>query len=190
MTLNSEQVQMVWPECRPAPDLHSNLPKGVVLRTYQPGDEPGFFALMDAAGWPGWDEDRLRPWLYRILPKGWFMLVNGASGEIIGTCMTTHDPTWQAPFCGEVGWTAVHPQRQGKGLGAILVAAVVERFLQAGYDCIHLYTEIWRFAALKMYLKLGFIPYLDPPGPLDQWRSICSQLGWDFDPSLWKQSYS
>lgn len=32
--------------------------------------------------------------------------------------------------------------------------------MEEGYHYIHLYTEDWRFAALKTYLKLGYIPYL------------------------------
>jgi mycothiol synthase len=190
MTHNPDQVQMIWPEGKPAPDLHHSPPPGVRLRAYRPGDEPGFFALMEAAGWPDWDDEKLGPWLYRILPEGWFMLVDQHSGEIIGTSMATHDHTWPQPFCGEVGWTAVHPRRQGERLGAIVVATVVERFQQASYTCIHLYTEVWRLAALKMYLKLGFIPFLDPPDSSVQWGEICNQIGWPFDPNKWKRPSS
>lgn len=174
MAHNPEQVQMIWPKGKPAPDLQHSLPPDMLLRAYR----------------PGWDEEKLRSWLYRILPGGWLMLVDQHSGEIIGTCMATHDHTWQQPFCGEVGWRAVHPARQGDGLGAVVAAAVVERFLQAGYACIHLYTEVWRLAALKMYLKLGFIPYLDPPESSARWVEICTQAGWPFTPNKWKRPSS
>ncbi len=176
---------MVWPSDLPAPEVQPLLPPEVLLRTCLPGDLPGFYALMADAGWPGWDAERLRSWLYRILPGGWFILEDLDNGEIIGTSMATHDHTWIEPFCGEVGWTAVHPRHQGKGLGSVVVAAVLARFRHAGYTCIHLYTEIWRLAALKMYLKLGFVPWLDPPEARQQWQSICAQLGWPFKPDRW-----
>ena len=185
MSHNSEQVQMVWPQGKTGLTSQFNLPEGYTLRTYQPGDEVGFYALMASVDWTGWDEDKLRPWLYRTLPEGWFFATHEKSGELVGSCMATHDPTWESPFCGEVGWTVVHPDQQGKGLGKTLVSAVLGRFLRAGYSCIHLYTEVWRLAALKVYLDLGFVPYLQPPETTGQWEKICSQLDCLFEPERW-----
>jgi hypothetical protein len=98
---------MVWPVQRQVPQFLSQPPHGYILRTYQPGDESGFFQLMALAGWPDWDAERLKPWLYRILPRGWFMAVDQESDEIMATSMATHDPTWQVPFCAELGWVAL-----------------------------------------------------------------------------------
>ncbi len=172
---------MIWPAGHGV--MPSPLPEGYTLRTYQPGDETGFYALMEAVGWTGWDQDRLHPWLYRILPGGWFFAVH--EGKIIGTCMATHDPTWELPFCGEVGWTAVHPDHQGRGVGTALVGAVIARFLEAGYARIHLYTEVWRMAALQVYLRLGFVPYLVSAGSVGNWEQICAELNWPFTPEKW-----
>ncbi len=176
---------MVWPPGKRVAGAERRLPEGYALRTYRPGDEARFFRLMQAAGWPSWDEEKLHPWLYRILPGGWYFAVHTASDEIAATCMATHDPTWQVPFCGEVGWTAAHPAHRGKGLGPAVVSAVVARFLDAGYPCIHLYTEHWRDAALKMYLSLGFVPYLDPPETARLWEAICARINWAFKPDAW-----
>lgn len=178
MTTNHEQVQMVWPVDLLEKPPVVKVPVGYKLRAYQQGDEPAFFNLMDSVGWRGWDDEKLRPWLYRILPEGWFMAVDEASGEIAATCMATHDHTWQVPFCGEVGWTAAHPDHQGKGLGRAVVSAVVGRFLQAGYSIIHLYTEVWRLPALKMYLRLDFVPYgVEEEEERLKWERIYEQLG-------------
>ena len=125
----------------------------------------------------------LQPWLYRILPEGWFFAVHGE--KIVGTCMATHDPTWELPFCGEVGWTAVHPEHQGAGIGTAVVGAVIARFLDAGYTRIHLYTEIWRLAALKVYLRMGFVPYLASEVSMGKWERICIELDWPFTPQKW-----
>ncbi|MBS1249165.1 MAG: hypothetical protein MAG431_00738 [Chloroflexi bacterium] len=130
------QVQMVWPaNLLSAPPTYQ-VPTGYRLRAYQPGDEPRFYQLMELAGWPGWDDAKLKPWLHRILPEGWVM-------------------------------------------------AVSERFLSAGYRTIHLYTEPWRLAALKIYLKLGYVPLIADPGDLDHWQKICQEV--DFPFSLAKE---
>jgi mycothiol synthase len=183
MSLNPEQVQMIWPAGRNI--IPSALPEGYALRTYRPGDEAGFYSLMDSVGWTGWDADRLQPWLFRILPEGWFFAIHEDNGQIAGTCMATHDPTWEVPFCGEVGWTAVHPDHQGVGIGSAVVGAVAARFLDAGYARIHLYTEVWRLAALRVYLRLGFVPYLASVESMGKWEQICAGLNWPFTPEKW-----
>jgi mycothiol synthase len=184
--MNSDlQVQMVWPErllnARPPVSISPEYR----LRTYQPGDEPHFYKLMELAGWPGWNDEKLRPWLFRILPEGWFMVVYAASGELVATAMALHDHTWLYPFCGEVGWVAGDPAHAGQGLGMAVSAAVTARFMDAGYRNIHLYTEHWRLPALKIYLKLGYIPFLVTPKMTEPWRAICAQLSWPFTPEVW-----
>ena len=159
MAPDHDQIQMIWPAHRLDTPPSVSLPSGYILRTTQPGEYPAFYRLMASVGWTGWDDEKLHPWLYRILPGGWFIVVEEASGEIVGSCMATHDPTWEVPFCGEVGWTVVHPDHQGKGLGKVVVSAVVGRFLQVGYQTIHLYTEVWRTVAIGLYKRLGFEEY-------------------------------
>jgi len=179
------QVQMVWPaQLLRSPPAY-DLPSGYHLRTYQEGDEDRFFEIMELAGWSNWDRERLKPWLYRILPAGWFMAISDNKGEIVASSMATHDHTWIKPFCGEVGWTVADPAHTGQGLGTAVVGAVTARFLDAGYPTIHLYTEPWRLAALKVYLKLGYVPLLDDASAIDRWRAICDQLSFPFRPEHW-----
>jgi len=186
------QLQMVWPEhllsappaIRPLPAVH--LPPGYTLRTYRPGDEPRFYEVMALAGWPGWDDEKLRPWLARIPPGSWFMVVHEASDRIVATAMGLHDHSDVHPFGGELGWVACDPAHTGKGLGSAVSAAVTARLIEAGYRAIHLYTEQWRLAALKSYLKLGYIPFLYTPEMPERWRAICAQLGWPFTPEAWR----
>jgi mycothiol synthase len=62
-------------------------------------------------------------------------------------------------------------------------AAVTARLIAAGYRDIHLYTEHWRLAALKTYLKLGYVPFLYAERMAPRWAAVCEQLGWPFTPS-------
>lgn len=186
MPHNPEQVQMIWPSGQRLKP--SALPQGYTLRTYRPGDETGFYELMDSVGWTGWNAEKLQSWLYRILPGGWYLAVHKKTGKVVGTCMAAHDPTWEVPFCGEVGWTAVHPDHQSRGIGKAVVGVVVARFLDVGYSRIHLYTEVWRLEAMKLYLRMGFVPYLFPTESVEQWEKICTQLNWSFTPEMWPSS--
>lgn len=180
------QLWLVWPEAlldsKPAVHLHP----GYTLRTYRPGDEPRFYELMALAGWPGWDEKKLRPWRARLLPEGWFMVVHEQGNQIVATAMALRDMSEFGRPGGELGWLAGDPAHAGKGVGYSVSAAVTGRFLEEGFQDIHLYTEDYRLAALKVYLRLGYIPYLYLPEMIERWRVVCETLNWPFAPAGWK----
>lgn len=180
------QLQMVWPErqLKMPPTVH--LPGGYTLRTYQPGDEPRFYEVMKLAGWPGWSDEKLKPWLSRVIPGGWFMVVDEACKEIIATTMALHNYKEIHPFQGELGWVACTPAHRGQGLGGAVCAAATARLIEAGYRNICLYSDDFRLAALKTYLKLGYLPLLSKPDMVRRWRTICEQLQWPYIPEMWQ----
>ena len=182
------QLQMVWPQAKLSLAPPLKVPPGYRLRTYRPGDETRFFELMALAGWPSWDEAKLKPWLYRMLPEGWFMVVTEDTDLIVASAMATHDPTWVRPFAGEVGWVAGDPAHKGRGLGTAVVAAVTARFIEIGYPSIHLFTEHYRLPALNIYLQLGYLPLLYRPKMIALWREVCAQLKRPFTPEKWPTS--
>ncbi len=178
------QLRMLWSERRDAP-LPVQLPTGYLLRTYQPGDESRFFQVMELAGWPGWDARKLQPWYERTVAEGWFMVVHHATGEMVATAMALRDQSEFGRQGGEIGWVACAPEHRGKGLGLAISAAATTRLIAEGYRHIHLYTEDWRFAALKVYLQLGYIPLLHAPDMAERWRAVCAQVQWPFTPEKW-----
>ncbi len=168
------QLRMVWPKHRLNAPPRVRLPSGYALRTYRPGDEPRFYELMELAGWPGWDDEKLRPWLLRILPEGWLMAIHTESGEIVAAAMALRDRGEFGYPGGELGWLACDPAHRGRGLGLAVSAAATARLIDEGYRHIHLYTEDWRLAAIKTYLKLGYIPLLYLPEMEERWRRVCT----------------
>ena len=95
---------MVWPEHLLNAPPAVRLPPGYVLRTYRRGDEPRFYEIMERAGWPGWNDEKLQPWLERILPEGWFMAVHEESNEIVATAMALRDCSEFGRPRGELGF--------------------------------------------------------------------------------------
>lgn len=179
------QLQMVWPVRRLDAPPAARVAPGYGLRTYRPGDEVRFYELMALAGWPGWDDAKLKPYLARTLPDAWFLAVHEESDLIVASAMGIHDHSEQHPFGGELGWVAGDPAHAGKGLGAAVCGAVTARLLSIGYRDIHLYTDDWRLPALKTYLKLGYEPLLCGPDMAARWLLICARLGWPYTPEAW-----
>jgi mycothiol synthase len=180
------QLQMVWPEHLRHTPPAVQLPPGYALRVYRPGDEARFYEVMALAGWPGWDAEKLKPWLPRILPGGWFLAIHEASGKMVATTMALCSDAY--PGGGELGWLAADPAHAGQGLGRAVAGAVTARFLEAGCWPIHLYTEHYRLPALKTYLRLGYVPYLYTLEMPARWRAICDTLDWPFRLEAWTAS--
>jgi mycothiol synthase len=161
------------------------LPPDYALRTFEFGDEARFCELMALAGWPGWNTEKLQPWLERTLPDGWFFAVHCETDQIVASAMCLYHYTTLHPFGGELGWLAGDPAHAGQGLGRAVCAAVTARFLDAGYTDIHLYTEDFRYPALRTYLRLGYVPFLYLPEMAERWRAVCAALGWPYAPDTW-----
>ena len=181
---------MLWPPDaldRPPP---VQLPEEYGLRSFRQGDQSTFYKVMDLSGWPRWNDETLDPWLKRIIPDGWFMIFHEDSGDIAATCMALHHYRWLLPFSGELGWLASDPAHAGKALGLAAAAAVTSKFIEVGYDHINLYTEDFRLPAIKTYLKLGYVPFLNTDDMPDRWQTICDQLHWPFDPDTWRSTLS
>jgi mycothiol synthase len=179
------QLEMLWPEGLRRLPLRPRAPRGYSVRPYRPGDELGFFRVMELAGFKGWDAATLRQWLDRVLPDGLIFVVHRPTGVIVASAMAAHRPNPDHPFGGELGWVAGDPAHRGKGLGLIVCAAAVNRFLRAGYRRIYLKTDDHRLPAIKTYLKLGFLPRLFQEDMAARWAAVCQQLSWPFTPDRW-----
>jgi len=175
---------MIWPErlLGSPPDVVPAA--GYRVRPYEAGDEPEWFRVMELAFDEPWNEERLAPWLPRILPDGWLFVVDD-DGAVAATAMACHNPAPLHPFGGELGWVAGDPAHGGKGLGLAVCGAVVRRFLAAGYRRIYLKTDDARLPAIRTYLKLGFVPFLFADGMAERWAAVCAGARWPYDPEAW-----
>jgi mycothiol synthase len=182
---------MLWPKARLAAPPELSLQPEYALRIFRPGeDEEGYLSVMHAAGFTQFDDASVARCLERALPDGFFVVEHAPSGEIVATAQANHAPKPLHPFGGELGWVAASPAHSGKGLGAAVCAAVVRRFISAGYRRIYLLTDDWRLPALKVYLKLGFVPFLFEAGMAARWEAVCEQVSWPFTPDAWPKAPS
>ena len=135
---------------------------------------------MRAAGFENWGQSHLAHVMARSLPGGIFFLLDEPTGAIVATACALHNPAAGQPFGGEMGWVAVDPDHRGKALGFIVTAAATNRLIEAGYGHIYLLTDDFRLAALKTYLRLGYVPFLFHPSMERRWRDVCTKLDVSF----------
>lgn len=186
MSNAEHKLQMVWPEHLHTVPHQTPLVSSYSIRTYQSGDEASFYDVMVQSGWQNWNDEVLQRWHQRIFPDGWFMVIHKPSQKIVFSVMALQSNAYTGG--GELGWLASDPTHSGQGLGTAISAAVTQRMLHEKCAIIHLSTEDFRLAAIKIYLKLGYCPVLYLPEMQERWQEICSQLNIPYTPEAWKST--
>src|SRR5215212_1937404 len=139
---------------------------GYRLRTYQPGDEALWTALVRRAfateregHGPGGEEPFRREFLDQPIwePSRLFFAVRDADGELAGT---TASWEWEIDGrrVGLIHWVAVDPAHRGHGLGVALNLAALHDMRARGHREAYLNTSRRLVMAVRLYDRLGFAP--------------------------------
>lgn len=83
-----------------------------------------------------------------------------------------------AAATGTLHWVAVHPHHQGHGLAKIVAAQAIKQLRNQGWtENIYLSTQTTSARAVKMYLEMGFRPWISedaisgtPEAAIEGWR--------------------
>jgi mycothiol synthase len=131
------------------------IPNGLVVRSFEPGDEEGILRVnagafadhpeqgsMDAANLA---ERMAEPWFE---PAGLFVVREG--DQLLGFHWTKR----HSPALGEVYVVAIAPEAQGRGLGKLLTLVGLHHL--SDVDEVLLYVESDNLAARAVYERMGF----------------------------------
>lgn len=146
-----------------APPDAPAVPAGLQLRmldTSDSADRDAWLALSNAAfaGHPengGWTRDDL-DWRMDAAwtASGRFPVLHDDSGLVAGVWTKADSPT--SPTGAELYVVAVHPCRQGRGLGGIVVAEALRRLTLDGHQRAVLYVDADNSRAQRLYTQHGF----------------------------------
>lgn len=168
---HEHQLRMVRPTTSlvDTPDV----PEGYQLRQYQPDDETAYKDLFNL----GFTSDALEHTLAQALADGFFVIEHLASGHLVASCVAER-ACWDGGHeRGILGWLIGDPSHAGLGLGTIVAAEVTNRLAEEGYGDPGLGTDDFRLAAIGIYLKLGWRPYLHLDDMEGRWRETYERLG-------------
>jgi len=150
-------------------------PPGYGLRSYRPGDEDAWIAILSTGDFGEWDRDRLD----RMIAG------DRAPLPLAGAYFATYDGRPVGTACtflhqadgAELGWVAVLPEHRGRGLGAVVCGAVLAFARDLGWERVFLLTEDFRLPAITMYLRLGFEPDMRDPTHPGRWEALRRAVG-------------
>jgi mycothiol synthase len=163
------------------------MPEGYRLRHYVDTDKVEYLRLIDSEGWK-LNEEQFKTFYNLIIPKGFFIIEDVDSGNIVSTAVALHNPDcshYYFPFGGDIGFVVTQPEHRGKGLGYIATLAATKRLINGQYTSIRVVTNDHRTAAIKTYLNAGCLPFLYNIDMEIRWEIICNQLDWPFEPGKW-----
>lgn len=183
-------LYLVWPSYLLSEPPRADVPDGYVLRSYDDSDDFAIRQLLECESWK-LSEKEWQDYKDQVLPNGLFLITHTNTNGLVATAGAVHKPNpgrYYFPFGGNLEYLIVHPEHRGKQLGSIVSAMVVQRFISAGYDNIRVCVQGFRVAAIKTYLRLGFVPFLHGEDIYLRWQKICEQVDWPFEPNKWPKS--
>jgi GNAT superfamily N-acetyltransferase len=170
------QLEMV----RPSRALVSvpQVPHGYVVRQLKVGEGREYDALFHLAFQ---DEGRFSEIRQRTLDGGFFVVEHVKSRELVASCLAMRGSSSPRHNDGQLGWLVTDPLHAGKQLGTVVSAMATNRLVAEGYARPFLGTEDPRLAAIAIYLKLDWRPFIYRKDMLPRWQSIFSYLGSEFE---------
>jgi len=155
------------------------LSHGFELRWYQPGDELRWLEIHKQAD------------LYNVITPELFVgqfgkdpellaqrqcFLTAPGGKVIGTATAWFNDNFEGGRIGRVHWVALLPEYQGRGLSKPLMTAVCKRLRELAHTRAYLSTIIQRKAAIQLYLRFGFVPFVTNDAQRVVWREILKEM--------------
>jgi len=181
------EVFLVWPGGKEVP--RPTPVAGYTLQVLTPSRDPWWIEIHRRAV-PTFVPADLEAWLQRYrrlaLPGGILVAIEDGTGEPVATAGSLADSREGLfPDGGQLGWVATVPEHRGRGLSGWLCALATLRLQEEGFRRIFLSTGEDMPAAIRVYLRLGFVPCLLDMRQRDPWARICRAVGAPFDPERW-----
>ncbi|MDB5075223.1 MAG: GCN5-like N-acetyltransferase [Chloroflexi bacterium] len=166
-------ILMRRPDLEDIPELEP-LPPDFALRRARPDEVSALATLLTRAFAVPWDDDLVRRRLSEA-PDVEAIYVVAHAGVPVATASARLAPE-EHPGSGYLHWVGADPDYQGKGLGRLVVVRVLMHFREAGLRDAVLETQVHNFAALRTYLRLGFVPEYREADDRRRWSRVLPRL--------------
>jgi mycothiol synthase len=166
------EAQLMMTHPGPLHDLPDvRLPSGCQLRTASRDDADALGRVIANSFQEPWDADRVHRVLFEPADVLRVWVVVDAKQEIQATASERLLPDLYGD-AGYVHYVATHERSRGLGLGEAVTLAVLRGFTERGIVRAVLETDDFRQAAIRLYLRLGFIPEYRDDNERAAWSTL------------------
>lgn len=109
------------------------------------------------------------------MPKRCYFLV-APDGRDVGTITAWYDRSFRGRRWGRIHWVAVEPAHRGRGLSHGMMTVAMNRLRAMGHRRAMLVTQTPRLAAIRTYLRFGFVPDMTADGAPRAWKLIAEHI--------------
>ena len=154
-------------------------PPGYQIRSFKESDVSGWNEVLRLAfEWgPGHEDFETIMRSDAAYDPGRVKVVVTEQGQVVATASC-----WYRERFGDdnrmLHYVAVHPEHRGQRLGHIVSLAAMHHAVAEGAHSMALLTDDFRDAAIKTYLRMGFVPEYTHRSHSERWRLIRGRLGW------------
>ena len=181
-------IVLVWPR-----DLSAPVPRpidGFRVRVASGDADDDAWVEIQRRAVPAFREPDLHGWLGRYqklaIPDGVLLAEDEQTGEPVSTAGgLAFDPNGMFPSGGQVGWVATVPEYRARGLATWLSTVVTSRLIREGFSNVVVVTGDDLLAAIRIYRRIGYLPYLYASDQAERWRRICQLAGLPYSPADW-----
>ena len=154
---------------------------GFRLRNTLDSDLAEYNRLRSSVEFNVWEPEYLAEYRKKTLSDGMFAIEELKTGKL--TAAASAELMIQPEFAdvGYLGWVMTDPEYRGLRLGKCASVAAMRRLYQEGYRVFMLHTDDFRIPALKVYLSLGWKPWLYLDEMEARWRAIAAKLELPFE---------
>ncbi|NNE08967.1 MAG: GNAT family N-acetyltransferase [Gemmatimonadetes bacterium] len=129
-------------------------------------------------------------WLERYrrlsLSEGILLATEDATREPVATAGSLANPKDEMfPDGGQLGWVATVPEHRGRGLANWLCSLATIRLRSDGFKRVFVSTGEDMPEAIRVYMRLGYVPCLFAVDQRERWMRICDDIGSPFEPDRW-----
>jgi mycothiol synthase len=149
------------------------LPAGYELRTANLHDGDALTTIMVSAFGADWSLQRVLSTVLEAEDVDTTFVVT-AYGVPVATASARLVST--RPESGYLHWVATHAEHRHKQLGYGVSLAVLHRLGEVGCRNALLETQPFRIAAIRLYLRLGFVPEESHNGQTNEWQQVLQQV--------------
>ena len=151
------------------------VPAGLAVRGFEAGDEREWLRIhAEAAPELVMDEAFFRTEFGRdreALAARQIFLCDGA-GQEVGTVTAWTGEGFGDGMWGRIHWVAVMPAWQGRGVAHAMMTLACARLRELGHRRVYLVTDSGRWRAIRVYLRFGFVPYVEGEADRAAWAAL------------------
>lgn len=174
------QLKLIfYADTMPVQDVQ--IPDGFRVRNIRDCDLAEYNRLRHSVDFAVWQPEDLAKYRQKAFPDGMFTIEEIRTGRFTAAANAEWINRPEFADVGYLGWVMSDPDFRGMRLGrSISITAMQHLYLQ-GYRVFVLDTDDFRIPALKVYLSLGWRPWLFQEDMPERWRAIAAILGMDFE---------